>query len=179
MISIHQRFGIGFGVSVMLSWLPEPNVWTNDAWTPNIMDSYLNCFEGWGSVFDIDKILCIGQIRPYNVVSVVTVERMNTSGHQIATSLTNKPRVQDWCWLTQSYSHLVNHLKVKEGYTTYKYSVIQLGWIQSWVSKLVIFRSFPDVFHFFWPFKAVANLLWYSWATGKRKKLKNATLKKG
>ena len=104
----------------MLSWLPEPNVWTNDAWTPNIMDSYLNCFEGWGSVFDIDKILCIGQIRPYNVVSVVTVERMNTSGHQIATSLTNKPRVQDWCWLTQSYSHLVNHLKVKEGYTTYK-----------------------------------------------------------
>ena len=23
---------------------------------------------------------------------------MNTSGHQIATSLTNKPRVQDWCW---------------------------------------------------------------------------------
>ena len=26
-------------------------------------------------------------------------EKMNTSGHQIATSLTNKPRVQDWCWL--------------------------------------------------------------------------------
>ena len=26
---------------------------------------------------------------------VVTGERMNTSGHQIATSLTNKPRVQD------------------------------------------------------------------------------------
>ena len=99
MISIHQSFGIGiWSVSVMLSWLPEPNVWTNDAWTPNIMDSYLNCFEGWGSVFDIDKILCIGQIRPYNVVSVVTGERMNASGHQIATSLTNKPRVQDWCW---------------------------------------------------------------------------------
>ena len=58
------------------------------------------------------------------------------------------------------------------------YSVIQLGWIQSGVYKLVIFGSFPDVFHFFWPFRAGAHLLWYSWATGKGKKLENATLKK-
>ena len=30
------------------------------------------------------------------------------------------------------------------------YSVIQLGWIQSGAYKFVIFRSFTDVFHYFW-----------------------------
>ena len=40
-------------------------------------------------------------------------------------------------------------LKVHKYYNLNIYSVIQLGWIQSGVCKLVIFRSFPDVFHFF------------------------------
>ena len=65
----------------MLSRLPEPNVWTNDAWTPNIMDLYLNCFGGSWSVFDIDKIVCIGQIRPYNVVSAPVLSLLGEDEH--------------------------------------------------------------------------------------------------
>ena len=71
--------------------------------------------------------------------------------------LGGQPRVQVTSdqYLTSCYPH-VQHWPVSIVSSTYNiysilhiYSVIQLGWIQSGVCKLVIFMSFPDVFHFF------------------------------